>query len=246
MPTDSHDIYRQRIYTNYVNASNCPLAPADLDGLAPRMPYFQKMIRRYFPADRDAAILELGCGHGALLYALQQAGYRNAHGVDCSLEQVEAANRLGIHGIIQGDLMDALQDEPEASQDTVISFDVIEHFTKDELIKFIDEVFRVLKPCGHWIVHAPNAESPFFGRILYGDFTHESAFTSESITQLFKSSGFTKVICEEDIPIPHGIKSGMRWALWKLLRSGLRFYLAVETGSGKGVFTQNFLIVAIR
>ena len=46
------------------------------------------------PPNRDAAILDIGCGHGAILYALQQAGYHNARGVDGSAEQVQAAARL--------------------------------------------------------------------------------------------------------------------------------------------------------
>lgn len=52
------------------------------------------MIRRHFPADRDAAILELGCGRGALLHAFRQTGHINARGVDGSSEQVDAARCL--------------------------------------------------------------------------------------------------------------------------------------------------------
>jgi 2-polyprenyl-3-methyl-5-hydroxy-6-metoxy-1,4-benzoquinol methylase len=104
---DLRAIYRERIYAYYyVSARDRPLAPASLDGLAPRLPYFMRMIRRHFPKDTNAAILELGCGHGALLYALQQAGYRNARGVDGSLEQVDAARRLGIQGVSEGSVMD--------------------------------------------------------------------------------------------------------------------------------------------
>ncbi len=154
-------IYRQRIYGAYVTGRSDALAPQSIAGLAPRLPYLRWLVRSCMPADRDAAILDIGCGHGAILYALQQAGYRNARGVDGSAEQVQAAARLGIAGVQQGDLMQALRDATAASLDVVIAFDVIEHFTKAELIPLVDEVHRVLKPGGRWIIHAPNGESPF-------------------------------------------------------------------------------------
>lgn len=242
------DIYRHRIYEAYVTARDRPLAPTSLEGLRPRMPYLRQLIRRHFPADRDAAILELGCGHGALLYALQQAGYTNTRGVDGSSEQVVAAQRLGIMGVREGGVMDALRKTPDVSQDVVVAFDLIEHFTKDELIPLVDEVRRTLKSGGKWIIHTPNGEGPFFGRIRYGDLTHELAFTRVSIAQLLKSSGFDEVTCFEDAPVPHGLKSAVRAMLWSLIRAGLLFYIAVETGvfDRNEMFSQNLLAVAVR
>lgn len=248
MDTESNACYRQRIYASYVNAREEPLAPRTLAGLETRMPYFRQMIRRYLPSDRRAAILELGCGHGALLYALLQAGYTQARGVDGSAEQVEAAKRLGVTGITQADAMTALADTGTASVDVVIAFDLIEHLTKSELIPFVDEVNRVLRPGGRWIIHVPNGESPFAGRIRYADFTHELAFTRTSLIQLLKASGFSDVDCFEDRPVPHGLKSLIRAVLWQIIRMSLVFYIAVETGGidRKAVYSQNMLAVALR
>ena len=100
--------YRTRIYGAYVSARRQSLAPASLEGLKPRLPYLQNLIRQYFPSDRNAAILDLGCGHGALIHLARQAGYRNLRGVDSSPEQVAAAKELRIEGIEQGDVMEAL------------------------------------------------------------------------------------------------------------------------------------------
>ena len=128
----------------------------------------------------------------------------------------------------------------------VVAFDVIEHFTRDELLGFVDQVQRVLRPGGRWIIHTPNGESPFCGRMRYWDLTHELAFTRTSIIQLLLSSGFSNVQCFEDAPIPHGLTSAGRWLLWKAIRSGLRLYLAAETGdtASSAIFSQNFLTVA--
>ena len=80
----------------------------------------------------------------------------------------------------------------------------------------------------------------------YGDFTHEQAFTAQSLTQLLTASGFSRVSCEEHGPAAHGPASAARWLLWKGLRLFWRFHMAVETGDGGAhhLFTQNFLAVA--
>jgi SAM-dependent methyltransferase len=236
------------MYGSYVTARHDVNAPATLAGLRPRLPILRKLVRHHVPAEREVAILELGCGHGALLYALQQAGYKNLCGVDGSPEQVAAAQRLGIARVQQGDVMEVLSATAGGVFDVVVAYDLIEHFTKAELIPLVDEVHRVLKPGGRWIIHVPNAESPFGARMRYADFTHEQAFTRGSISQLLLASGFRSVQCFEDRPVMHGLKSAVRAVLWQCLRAGLLFYMAVETGSldRRVVFSQNLLAVAIK
>src|SRR6266545_4914563 len=107
MPTDM-DLSRKRIYGQYVTARDKPLAPTSIAGLRPRLPFFRQVIRRHFPRNSNAAILELGCGHGAFLYAMHEARYKRVRGVDWADEQVRAARELGIAGVEQGDLMSTL------------------------------------------------------------------------------------------------------------------------------------------
>jgi 2-polyprenyl-3-methyl-5-hydroxy-6-metoxy-1,4-benzoquinol methylase len=242
------ETYRSRIYGAYVQARTQPLAPQTLAKLAPRAPTLRRLVRRHFPANKEAAILDLGCGHGALIHFAQEAGFRNMRGVDGSLEQVAAAKRLGIEGVEHGDLQELLETQPNGSVDMVVAFDVIEHFTRDELLPFVDQVYRVLKPSGRWLIHVPNGESPFSGRMRYWDLTHELAFTRTSLSQLLLSSGFSTVRCLEDTPVVHGAKSALRWALWKAFRALMRLYIAAETGdvSNSHIFSQNLLAVAIR
>ena len=238
--------YRERIYGAYVTGRSEAWAPKSVAGLAPRLPYLRWLVRTCVAPNRAAAILDIGCGHGAILYALQQAGYHNVRGVDGSGEQVQAAARLGIGGVAQGDLMQTLRETTDASLDVVIAFDVIEHFTKAELIPLVDEVLRVLKLGGRWVIHVPNGESPFGNRMRCWDFTHEQAFTRTSLGQLLVASGFASVEAYEDRPIPHGFISAVRATLWRLIRATLLFYIAVETGSldRRAVFSQNLLVVA--
>jgi len=242
------EAYRQRLYQHYLAAGAQGQGVEEVDRLDPRAAHLLNLIRQHFPPDKDAAILDVGCGHGAMLYFARQVGYHNTAGIDCSAAQVAEAGRRGITGVIEGDVLQVLDTIPADSKDVVIAFDVIEHFTKTELLGCLDQIYRVLKTGGKLIIHAPNGASPFCGRILYGDFTHELAVTRESMTQLCQVCGFSQISCYEDQPVPHGLKSGIRWFLWKVIRGLLRSYIAVETGvmdSGM-IFSQNLFCVATK
>lgn len=239
-------VYRDRIYDRYSTAHGS--VGATFQDLETRGPFFRKLVRDHFPANRDAAILDIGCGYGALLYFAREAGYRNVRGVDISAEQISTAERLGIDGVAQADLFEFLRCLQNESQDAIVTFDVIEHFRKEELLTFIDEIFRVLRKGGTWISHVPNGGSPFFGLIFYGDFTHELAFTRSSIEQLAFTGGFSQVVCCEDEPVPHGIPSSIRWVGWKVIRFLSRVWLMVETGSTDSdcILSQNFVAAATK
>lgn len=240
--------YRYRIYSHYVeawDAANVPNTVHDLEGRGPTMRY---VIDAFFPTDKTAAILDLGCGHGTLVHFAHLAGYCNTQGIDVSGQQVELAHKLGIANIQQGDLLERLNAMPPSSLDAVLAFDVIEHFTKDELIDLVDAIYRVLKPNSCWIIHVPNANSPFVGAVRYGDFTHEQAFTPSSLQQLLKASGFSRLVFAECGPRIRGLKSLVRVILWSFVRSIFRIANAAETGDAgrSAVWTRNFYTVAYK
>ncbi|MBV8231095.1 MAG: class I SAM-dependent methyltransferase [Planctomycetaceae bacterium] len=188
-----------------------PIGAAAPSLLFPRAPYLRRLVRRHFPEDRSFSVLDLGCGHGAVLYFANEAGYRDVNGVDRSGEQVAAARALGIEGVTERDLMETIAVLPDGSRDVVVAFDLIEHFRREEVLPLVEQVRRVLKPGGRLIIHTPNAESPFFGRIRYGDLTHDLAFTRSSLSQLLLASGFRKMSFHEDEPVIHGLKSATRF-----------------------------------
>ncbi|MEE9250073.1 MAG: class I SAM-dependent methyltransferase, partial [Alphaproteobacteria bacterium] len=69
-----------------------------------------------------------------------------------------------------------------------------------------------------------------------------------SLGQLLLTSGFSRLACYEDEPVPHGLKSAVRWVLWKMIRAGLRLYIAAESGEpGRNlILSQNLIAVAIK
>jgi SAM-dependent methyltransferase len=222
---------RQRLLARYVSTHSSVADAAA--GLERRRPYLDRLVRDHFPSDRSARILDLGCGHGAILWAAARAGYTQLAGVDASPEQVAAAQRLNIPGVRLGDLMETLAAAPDASLDAVVLFDLFHYFPPEQQAAIADAVQRVLKPGGRWIVHVPNGEALFGARMRYWDYL---------------AGGFADVRCYEDRPIPHGAKSAVRWVVWMGVRAALRLALAAETGETgrEAIFSQCLLAVAIK
>lgn len=236
--------WRQRFLARYVSTH---AAVSDAAGnLDRRWPFLEKLVREHFPTDRDAKIVDLGCGHGAIVWAARRLGYRNIEGVDASPEQVAMAAQLKIDGVRQGDLMATLRAAPSDSYDAVVLFDLYHYFDPATQLRLADEVRRVLKPGGRFIMHLPNGEALFAGRVRYWDIMATGSFTRRSIEQLMLVCDFREVACHEDQPVAHGLKSAVRYVLWKIVRFVLRLALAAETGeTGRdAIFSQTFLAVA--
>ena len=244
--TRRHDrgTWKDRLYQAYVSTEQ---AGADLSAKASftleQYPWFVALAREHLRIDRSARIVDLGCGHGALVFCLKALGFSNVSGVDLSQEQIDLGRRLGVNEISRDDIFHYLEGQ-HATLDAALLLDVLEHMDKSEVLDLLDLVHRALKPGGRLILHVPNAEGVFGMRIRYGDFTHENCFTERSIAQVLRASGFSRISVHEEQPSVHGLKSFLRHMLWRSLTLPLRFLLLVETGSARCVLSQNLLVVA--
>lgn len=209
-------------------------------------PFGSKIVKLAFPGNKDAVIMDMGCGTGGFVYVFQQHGYINAAGVDYSQESVEVAVRSGVKNVHQGDLNHALDELHSGSVDVILFLDVLEHFHRDETLKVLDTAFSKLKPDGKLVIHVPNAEGIFGNRIRYSDITHEQAFTAKSIAQMLRYAGFSKFRAYEDKPIVHSFFSFVRYILWTIMTLPYRILHGVETGVFNIILSQNLLIVATK
>jgi len=193
-------------------------------------------------------IADLGCGSGHILRVLAESGYRSVVGVDVSQEQASLAPNLPGVTIVTADLRDFLAQAPDGTYDVIIAFDVLEHFTRDELLPILTSIHRTLRPAGRLIAHVPNGEGTFGARSFFWDATHQTGWTRASAGQLSAAAGFTSCKAYEDTPAVHGAISLMRAVLWKVLRLWWRFALAVETGdtSRDVILSQNMLFCSKR
>lgn len=236
--------YREALYEHYVTQQVGVDVATLRDQHERPQPYFERLIATHFPADKNAAILDVGCGSGLFLHVLRKAGYRRLEGVEVSKEQVEVAHTLGMDCVRYGDLVVELANVAER-YDVVVAFDVLEHFGKEEVLDVLTAVFRALRPGGKLIAHVPNGEAIFPGKIFFGDFTHQLGFTAKSVRQVALYAGFSEVQCHEDRPIVHGVFSTVRAMLWWAVRTCFRMINMVETGdTGKElILSQNLLAV---
>jgi hypothetical protein len=142
-----------------------------------------------------------------------------------------------------GDLADYLQVQG-AGSDLLIARDLFEHLPKAELLDVLSLCRASLKPGAALVIQVPNGESPLAGRIIYGDFTHETAFTQTSIAQLLRAAGFGSITCHPVRPVVYGIRSAIRAAAWRIIEAGITLAIVAETGAVRPIVTQNLLVVA--
>jgi SAM-dependent methyltransferase len=187
--------------------------------------------------------MDIGCGCGHLVRCLIDDGYQ-AGGIDVSPEQVDLAHRAGLTGIRRGDYLDLLG-EYRGQLGAVTATDLLEHLTKAEVLATFDAVVKALRPGGVFVARVPNAVSPFGGYIRYGDFTHESWFTAQSVRQLAAAAGLGAVTVIGCPPPVHGLASAARVAVWKPVSGLFKLALAAETGALRGhIVTQNLTFAA--
>jgi 2-polyprenyl-3-methyl-5-hydroxy-6-metoxy-1,4-benzoquinol methylase len=236
--------WKEKFYSSYTSTQACHLyGETSLEAIRREFPVWKSYFGLSLPEDKEAVILDAGCGNGGFVYFLLSQGYNQTVGVDISREQIEEAKRLGIHNALCADLLDFLE-EKKKIYDAIFARDVIEHFTKDELLELLESFFHALKSGGRLIIQTPNLESPFGTGYRYSDFTHEVGFTRTSLAQVLRVIGFHELSFYPTGPVPKGLKSTVRFLLWKLIEGTLRFYMLVETGSSQGIFTQNLIAVA--
>jgi len=240
--------WEQRVYARYVSSGNLTARPDPNLFFGPNQPYIEKVIREQFPTEKSARVLELACGPAPFLYFLKQRGYSNLVGIDISLEQVALAHAVGLEKeVMQGDMVAFLATAEFEYYDTIILFDILEHFCRAEQFNILDKVFARLKPDGKCILHVPNAEGYCGTRVLYSDITHKSAFTRRSMEQLLRTIGFEEIKCFEDKPIPHGLFSIIRRVIWEVVTIGQVIAIGAETGNIRRngyILSQNLLVVA--
>jgi SAM-dependent methyltransferase len=120
-----------------------------------RQQHLVEALQPFLPRNRDARILEVGCGMGELLSGLSRLGY-DCTGLDVSRTRIERLRSR------QGPKLRFQQVEgtrlpfADASFDLVISIQLFEHLHPDDAETHLRETCRVLKPGGRYLLETPN------------------------------------------------------------------------------------------
>ncbi|WP_413163506.1 class I SAM-dependent methyltransferase [Capilliphycus salinus ALCB114379] len=141
------------------------------------------------------AILEIGSGNGNLLNNLYRQGY-NIRGVEINPVRIEESQTLYGNLPLSKVHSEALPFAND-SFDVVMSFDVFEHIPNSDL--HLQEVHRVLKPEGLYIVQTPNKlTNSVFETIRWKSFTkwqadHCSLHTYWGMIKRLTKNGFDSI-----------------------------------------------------
>jgi 2-polyprenyl-3-methyl-5-hydroxy-6-metoxy-1,4-benzoquinol methylase len=186
----------------------------------------------------EARILDIGCGQGLLVYALNSFGYRSVQGIDLSEQQVAVGQEHGLscRAVDRDYIVDLAKTAP-ATFDLIFLMDVLEHMDKAEQLRTLAATSELLVPGGRLILSVPNANASFGLRWRYIDWTHETAFTEHSLEFILLNSHFTdlKFLPYEFVTRPRLFfiprPSIMPWVLQKFFRFFRRLEAVGEMGA---------------
>ncbi len=123
---------------------------------------WQKSIIISLAGQPGKRVLEVGCGDGRLVLAISRRGAR-AKGIDISKVAIETARQIGARQKldVEFEAADAIElAEADQSFDFVLSSDMVEHLNPEQVVRHLQEVRRVLRPGGAYIVSLPAWEPP--------------------------------------------------------------------------------------
>lgn len=235
--------YRQIFYQNYYSSQLGRQAADYSKKLIDEAKQFEFEILPLLKADKNAQIVDLGCGIGSLVWLLQQEGFENASGIDVSEEMVNVAAKLNIRNITKEDLIPFLKSK-KGHFDVILGMDIIEHFTKDELIELLQLSKDALKEGGQAIFRTPNMDAPFGSIFSSGDFTHENYLNSSSAKQVMMNLGFKNIKVRPSLMRVSGvIKELLRRILWFFILIYIKLILfATGRSSSNLVLSPNLII----
>jgi 2-polyprenyl-3-methyl-5-hydroxy-6-metoxy-1,4-benzoquinol methylase len=155
---------------------------------------------RYYAAEFDdialagKRVLEIGFGNGSFLAwaRAQGATVTGTEAIDALVEQARAsgfdAQPADLHALAVAG----------RQFDVVVAFDVLEHWSRRELIANLRQLHTLLARDGLLLARFPNGHSPFGRLHQHGDLTHVTALSSTSTNQLAQMTGFAVVRIENE------------------------------------------------
>lgn len=140
-----------------------------------------------------AVVLDLGCGTG--LVGAELEGFELI-GLDLSQPMLDAAKKRGYQTLVQGELLDYLQQANTASVDAITAADTMIYF--GPLEQFFALAKRVLKLGGWLVFNSESAPNPTdgFRQTPHGRYEHHPDY----LKRMAENAGFADVSVESIMP----------------------------------------------
>jgi SAM-dependent methyltransferase len=164
----------------------------------------RRRVEEYLPLlDGAADVVDVGCGRGELLTALQARGTK-ARGVDTNAAMVEVCRAQGLD-VDQGDAVSYLERHQDGSIGAIAAIQVVEHFDPAYLVRFLETAYHKMKSGAPIILETINAACwmAFFETYIR-DLTHQRPLHPDTLRYLVEASGFTAVDVRFRQPVTAG------------------------------------------
>lgn len=145
----------------------------------------------YLPKNKDAFILDIGCGVGNFVGdCVVTHGRINVKGIDISDDAVSYAQSINLP-VEKIDNISSFAKSSSEKYDFILMSHVLEHLDKSSVIDTLEIIKNnLLKDNGIIFISVPNAQSATHAYWAYEDFTHNLLFTTGSLIYVMKSAGF--------------------------------------------------------
>ncbi len=207
----------KEIFEHYIENSFCDEKQADF-----KIRQFSFNYKRFFPADKNAALLDIGIGRGEMLSCMEKWGYENYFGIDISPSTIRFCKSINLQCELIDDSIGWLRNH-KGIFDLITLLDVLEHIKKEDTISFLRSLHGALKSNGVLIIQVPNLQAPDGQLHRYNDFTHEVGYVQHSLQQVLLTAGFKKIEYygfEDILQISwkDPIRYVLRFLFWKCVR----------------------------
>lgn len=193
------------------------------------------------PYAASGRLLDVGCGGGKYLLAMQALGWQ-PQGVEFNETAVQTCREAGLP-VFQGEL--AAAEFPDAAFDLVTARHVIEHIPNP--VAFVEEINRILVPGGIMVLKTPNSAA--LGRGWFGEDwfandvpRHLVLFAPGNLRLLAERVGFREEL-SRTFSTPKVLLNSWDYRVQaegqvskkrKLRRALARFYVLASAVSGRG------------
>jgi 2-polyprenyl-3-methyl-5-hydroxy-6-metoxy-1,4-benzoquinol methylase len=140
-------------------------------------------------------VLDLGCGHGAVSYAIAVRAGAMVTGVDLSEENVRIARARFSHPGLCFEVRDATRDIPRHRVDVIVASNVLEHV--ERRVELLRAVQAAAQPT-RWLIRVPMIDRDWrvplrseLGLFAFSDPTHVTEYTRASFETELAAAGLT-------------------------------------------------------
>jgi ubiquinone/menaquinone biosynthesis C-methylase UbiE len=135
---------------------------------------------RFVP--ENSAVVDIGAGY---CHFINNIRAREKHAVDISQAPLNHAARDVITHVSSCEYMPDLESR---HFDFVFASNLLEHLERDQFVRTLGEVRRVLKPGGRFLIIQPNFRYCY--RAYFDDYTHRQVFTDRSLSDSLAAEEF--------------------------------------------------------